>query len=196
MPLAVLHFEDPVLVASCAFLMELCGVSASMLRVDVAVLQQISYFYKSTGFKGLINSALPTTSDHPRANDTNIAFNLAQALADDYHRLYAIQRDGKRASGLTEVSQRPSLALITIVRYLEKACLPSSSAGDSCGTWLLNGKGNGTECRSQQKAASCRWNLVMTFCRMHNLPPSTNYLCVLANDNDWVLLLFSFEFRI
>jgi spatacsin len=47
-PLAIAHFVDSVLVSSCAFLLELCGLSASMLHVDVSALRRISSFYKSS----------------------------------------------------------------------------------------------------------------------------------------------------
>ncbi|KDP35278.1 hypothetical protein JCGZ_09437 [Jatropha curcas] len=161
-PLAITHFQDSVLVASCAFLLELCGLSVSMLRVDIAALRRISSFHK--------------------LNQNS----LARSLADEYLRKdSASDAKLKRATGFLS-SERSSRALMLVLQHLEKASLPGMMDGRTSGSWLLTGNGDGAELRAYQKAASQRWNLVKVFCQMHQLPLSTKYLAVLARDNDWV----------
>ncbi|XXG85305.1 hypothetical protein AAC387_Pa11g0408 [Persea americana] len=85
LPLAVLHFENTVLVVSCAFLLVLCGLSASMLRVDVAALWRISSFYKSTKYSKHYNHLSPKGSAfHAVSHEVDLTVSLARALADDY----------------------------------------------------------------------------------------------------------------
>ncbi|XVF61790.1 hypothetical protein PTKIN_Ptkin08bG0158700 [Pterospermum kingtungense] len=187
MPFAITHFEDTVLVASCAFLLELCGVSASMLRVDVSALRRISFFYKSIENKE--NFRQPSSKGsafHVSTHDDNIMESLARALADVYV-LGDSSRNSKQKGPLVSVcSKQPSRALMLVLQHLEKASLPQLVEGKTCGSWLLSGNGDGTELRSQQKAASQYWSLVTLYCQMHQLPLSTKYLAVLARDNDWV----------
>lgn len=182
-PLAIMHFEDSVLVASCAFLLELCGSSASMLRIDIAALRRISSFYKSTEINENFKQLSPKVSAfHATSRESDITHSLARALADDYlHQDSAIKTKPKG----TPNSVTSKRALVLVLQHLEKASLPVME-GNTCGSWLLSGNGNGTELRSQQKAASQHWNLVTVFCQMHQLPLSTKYLAVLARDNDWV----------
>lgn len=184
-PLAIEHFDDSVLVASCAFLLELCGFSASTLRIDVAALRRISSFYKSTE-----NSQYRQLS--PRGSaflqppvEADVTESLARALADDYlHKCSSsIMRKGDRNN---RVLNEPSRALLFVLQNLEKASLPFPSNGMTCGSWLSSGNGDGADLRSQQKATSQHWQLVTAFCQMHNIPLSTKYLAVLARDNDWV----------
>lgn len=166
MPLAVMHFEDSVLVASCAFLLELCGISPTMLQVDISALRRISSFFKSV--------------DQNLEGD--ISGSLARALAEYYLKNYNTgivkEKDNKQ--------KQATRALVLVLQNLEKASLPSLGSGDTCGSWLMTGNGDGTELRSQQKAASQQWSLVTEFCRMHQIAISTKYLVVLAKDNDWV----------
>ncbi|XP_011622566.1 uncharacterized protein LOC18432027 isoform X1 [Amborella trichopoda] len=184
-PLATLHFEDPVLVASCALLLELCGQSASTLRVDVAALRRISSFYKSMGANENLKQFSPKDSPfHVVSNEGEFTLSLAQSLADDYLDHDNVRLLGKRAKA--PLTRRHSRVLETVLQHLEKASLPVMIDGQTCGSWLLSGKGDGAELRSQQKAASQYWNLVTTFCQMHHLPISTKYLAALAKDNDWV----------
>lgn len=187
-PLAIMHFEDSVLVASCAFLLELCGSSASMLRIDIAALRRISSFYKSTEINENFRQLSPKVSAfHATSRESDIIQSLARALADDYlHRDSAIKTKPKGTPN-SVTSKQASRVLMLVLQHLEKASLPVME-GNTCGSWLLSGHGNGTELRSQQKAASQHWNLVTVFCQMHQLPFSTKYLAVLARDNDWVSL--------
>ncbi|XP_057972244.1 uncharacterized protein LOC131160497 isoform X2 [Malania oleifera] len=187
-PLAIMHFEDSVLVSSCAFLLELCGLSASMLRVDIAALRRISSFYKSTSQHAEHYRQLSPKSSafHAVSHEGDITYSLARALADDY-----LHNDGasimKHGGSLNSVSSKqPSRALMLVLQHLEKVSLPLMADGRTCGSWLLNGIGDGTELRSQQKVVSQHWNLVTVFCQMHQIPLSTKYLAVLAKDNDWV----------
>ncbi|KAH9312691.1 hypothetical protein KI387_027726, partial [Taxus chinensis] len=85
MPLAVMHFENNVLVASCAFLLELCGLSASVLRVDVASLRRISSPYQSLGSNE--HSSLSRSHDvtlFSSSFEDHVKTSLARALSDEY----------------------------------------------------------------------------------------------------------------
>ncbi|KAF8404468.1 hypothetical protein HHK36_009353 [Tetracentron sinense] len=184
-PLAIMHFEDSVLVASCAFLLELCGLSASMLRVDVAALRRISSFYESGEYSEHYLSP-KGSAFHAVSHEGEITVSLARALADDYLHHDSASITEQKGTPNMVASKRPSRALVAVLQHLEKVSLPLMAAGKTCGSWLLNGSGDGTEFRSQQKAASQHWNLVTVFCQMHQIPLSTKYLSVLAKDNDWV----------
>ncbi|KAF5960350.1 hypothetical protein HYC85_001559 [Camellia sinensis] len=165
-PLAIMHFGDSVLVASCAFLLELCGLSASMLRIDIAALRRISSFYKPSDY-----------SDHYRQ------------LSPKGSAFHSVDSPGviKKTGNLNAVTNRqPSRALMLVLQHLEKVSLPLLFDGKTCGSWLLSGNGDGAELRSQQKIASQHWNLVTVFCQMHQISLSTKYLALLARDNDWV----------
>ncbi|KAL8125295.1 hypothetical protein AgCh_012832 [Apium graveolens] len=186
MPLAVMHFQDSLLVASCAFLLELCGLSAYMLRMDIAALRRISSFYKSNAHSDYIQLLPKGLVYDSKLPGDDISYSLGRVLADDY-----VNRDSAGIMNETEVigsiaTKRPSRALMLVQQHLEKASLPLLTDGMTCGSWLLSGNGDGAELRSQQKDASLYWSLVTTFCRVHQIPLSTNYLAVLARDNDWV----------
>ena len=188
MPLAITHFEDSVLVASCAFLLELCGLSASMLRIDIAALKRISSFYKSDDDADHYRQLSPKGSAfHSLSHGGDITNSLARALADDY--LHYDSHGVMKTGNSSDISNRqPSRALMLVLQHLEKVSLPLLPDGKTCGYWLLNGNGDGAELRSQQKIASRHWNLVTVFCQMHQIPMSTKYLSLLARDNDWVYL--------
>ncbi|KAG9456856.1 hypothetical protein H6P81_001364 [Aristolochia fimbriata] len=187
MPLAILHFEEPLLVSSCAFLLELCGLSSNKLCVDVAALSRISAYYKSIeNMEQYSHVTARSSAFHPVSHEGDIAASLARALADDYLHPVNLQTGKKDTSPKVEVVQRPSQAFCSVLQHLEKASLPSLPEGKTCGSWLLSGDGDGTDLRSQQKAASEHWSLVTSFCQIHQLSLSTKYLSVLAKDNDWV----------
>eukprot|EP00257_Ricinus_communis_P021930 XP_015581513.1 uncharacterized protein LOC8264038 isoform X1 [Ricinus communis] len=185
-PLAVTHFEDSVLVASCAFLLELCGLSASMLRVDIAALRRISSFHKLSDNEKYGQISPKGSVLHLASHKGGMVESLARSLADEYLRKDSVSDAKLKRSSDLLASKRPSRALMLVLQHLEKASLPVMMDGKTCGSWLLTGSGDGAELRSQQKAASQRWNLVTVFCQMHQLPLSTKYLAVLARDNDWV----------
>ncbi|ONK80835.1 uncharacterized protein A4U43_C01F22320 [Asparagus officinalis] len=187
-PLAITHFEDSVLVASCAFLLELCGLSATLLRVDVAVLQRISSYYNSVRQNPHYGHVSPRESAlHAASQEGDTILSLAQALADNYlHHDHAHILDQRHVSHEVLKGGQPPRSLMTVLQHLEKASLPLIDEGKTCGNWLSSGNGDGYEFRAQQKDASMRWNLVTEFCHMHRLPLSTKYLSLLANDNDWV----------
>ncbi|KAK4264830.1 hypothetical protein QN277_025955 [Acacia crassicarpa] len=183
LPLAIMHFEDDMLVASCAFLLELCGLSASMLHVDVAALKRISSFYKSSECNDNLRQLSPKGSVfHAMSHEGDVTNSLARALADEYLHKDSLGNSNKAGSP----SKQPSRALMLVLHHLEKASVPREVDGNSCGSWLLSGNGDGFELRSQQKSASQHWSLVTNFCRMHLLPLSTKYLAMLARDNDWI----------
>ncbi|KAH9669492.1 Spatacsin C domain-containing protein [Citrus sinensis] len=191
MPLAISHFEDSVLVASCTFFLELCGLSASLLRVDVSALRRISSFYKSSENAESYKQLSPKSSAfYALPHEGDITKSLARALADEYLQEGSATKAKQKGSPSSVASARPSRALLLVLQHLEKASLPVLLDGKTCGSWLLTGNGDGTELRSQQKAASQHWDLVTVFCQMHQLPLSTKYLAVLAQDNDWVGFLY------
>ncbi|XP_059307984.1 uncharacterized protein LOC132059394 [Lycium ferocissimum] len=186
-PLAIVHFADSVLVASCAFLLELCGLSPVTLQIDVAALRRIDSFNKSGHCSNHLQQLSPRGSSF-RSNtcDKNITESLARGLADDYCQNDWFNQANQKSDQLTTSDRQPSRALMLVLQHLEASSLPSSADGVTCGSWLLTGNGDGVELRSQQKAASEHWNLVMTFCQAHQLSVSTRYLALLARDNDWV----------
>lgn len=187
MPLAIMHFEDPMLVASCAFCLELCGLSASMLRVDIAALRRISSYYKSSeNYENYRQLSPKGSAFHVTSQGAELTESLAQALADDYlHNDCASSSKQKDVADLVN-GKRQSRPLMLVLKHLEKASLPPMVDGRTCGFWLRSGEGDGADLRSEQKAASQCWNLVTAFCQMHQLPLSTRYLALLARDNDWV----------
>ncbi|XP_056159194.1 uncharacterized protein LOC115681990 isoform X4 [Syzygium oleosum] len=187
MPLAIMHFEDPMLVASCAFCLELCGLSVSMLRVDVAALRRISSFYKSSeNYEDYRQLSPKGLAFHVTPQGADLTESLARALVDDYlHNDSASITKQKDVADLVD-GKRPSRPLMLVLKHLEKASLPLMVDGRTCGSWLRSGGGDGADLRSEQKAASQCWNLVTAFCQMHQLPLSTRYLALLARDNDWV----------
>ncbi|KAL9229664.1 hypothetical protein vseg_005107 [Gypsophila vaccaria] len=184
-PLAITNYQDSVLVGSCALLLELCGLSVSLLRVDVAVLRRISMFYKSNQMDNQSQGLSNGTPLHAAANGATVADSLAQILADYY--LHQERPSANMQEGTEKIVQgnRPS-PLMLVLQHLEKASLLPYASERSCGSWLLNGDGDGTELRSQQKFASQHWSLVIIFCQMHQIALSTVYLTFLARDNDWV----------
>ncbi|KAF5204820.1 Spatacsin [Thalictrum thalictroides] len=185
MPLAIVNFEEPVLVASCAFLLELCGLSASMLRVDIAALRRISSFYVSNEYDEHMKHLSPK-SFHAVPHEGDITVSLARALADDYLHKDSGSILGNGMPRNAATNKQPSRPLLAVLQHLEKVSLPSMVDGKTCGSWLFNGSGDGTEIRFLQKTASQHWSLVTSFCQMHQMPLSTKYLALLAKDNDWV----------
>ncbi|KAL7104527.1 hypothetical protein ACP275_08G250800 [Erythranthe tilingii] len=184
-PLAIEHFDDSVLVASCAFLLELCGLSASILRIDIAALQRISSFYKSAENNHYRQPSPRGSVFFPTPVEVNVTESLARSLADDYlHK--SSSNTTQKGDRNNSIYNQPSRALLLVLHHLEKASLPTPFSGATCGSWLSCGNGDGAELRSQQKAASQHWQLVTIFCQMHNIHLSTKYLAVLARDNDWV----------
>ncbi|KAJ4956321.1 hypothetical protein NE237_013104 [Protea cynaroides] len=84
-PLAIVHSEDSILVASCAFLLEFCGLSFSMPRVDIATLRRISSFYKSNDYNKHSEHLSPKGSAFLIvSHEGDIIVSLAQASVDDY----------------------------------------------------------------------------------------------------------------
>ncbi|XP_077212898.1 spatacsin carboxy-terminus protein isoform X2 [Tasmannia lanceolata] len=187
MPLAIMHFDRPVLIASCAFLLELCGLSASLLRVDIAALRRISSFHKSVEYNEHYKHLAPKGFTlHASSNEGDFTISLARALADDYLHHNNVRNTEIKGTHRVASISRPSRAFMSVLQHLERASLPLMVDGKTCGSWLFCGSGDGSDFRSQQKTSSQHWNLVIAFCQMHNLPLSTKYLAVLAKDNDWV----------
>ncbi|KAJ4978100.1 hypothetical protein NE237_008880 [Protea cynaroides] len=119
-------FEDSVLVASCAFLLELCGLSSSMPRVDIAALRCISSFHKSNDYNEHSKHLSPKGfAFHVVSHESDIIVSLAQALADDYlHNDIAStikQKDTKSKTGCKKLLR----VVMAIVQHLEKESLPS-----------------------------------------------------------------------
>ncbi|CAH9071176.1 unnamed protein product [Cuscuta epithymum] len=185
-PLAILHFEDSVLVASCVFLLELCGIPASTIQIDVAALRRISSFQKSGDYADHNRKFTSRSSSAQSSIDGDISESLARALADYYRHHDCLGFGSEKDNQHSITGRHQPRALMLVLQHLEKASLPLVTEGPTCGSWLLTGNGDGVELRSQQKSASQHWNLVIAFCHAHNVPVSTKYLAVLARDNDWV----------
>ncbi|KAJ6768552.1 SPATACSIN [Salix koriyanagi] len=84
-PLAIAHFMDSALVSSCAFLLELCGLSASMLHVDVSALRRIFSFYKLGENNEKYSQVSPKGSAFQAvSHGGNVVESLARSLADEY----------------------------------------------------------------------------------------------------------------
>ncbi|KAL6626875.1 hypothetical protein ACP70R_030601 [Stipagrostis hirtigluma subsp. patula] len=189
-PLAITNFEDSTLVASCVFLLELCGLCANMLRLDITALRRISSYYKSVQLNKRRELSSQRSSElHVHSHGADVALALAQALAEDYVKSDHLHVLDQNQTSRAPKREQPSQPLIAILQHLEKASLPSLDEGRTCGFWLLTGVGDASLYRSQQNEASQHWSLVTEFCQAHHLPPSTKYLALLANDNDWVGLL-------
>lgn len=47
LPLAITNFDNTIVVAACASFLELCGLQAQLLQVDVAALNRISSYIKN-----------------------------------------------------------------------------------------------------------------------------------------------------
>ena len=182
-----------MLVASCAILLELCGLSASILRINIAALRRISSFYKSSEYTEHYRQLSPKGSAlHAVSHEVDITNSLARALADHYMCHDGSSNVKQKGTPNSVSSERPSRSLMLVLQHLEKASLPLMADERTSGSWLFSGNGDGAELRSHQKAASQHWNLVTVFCQMHQIPLSTKYLGFLARDNDWVCLLAFF----
>lgn len=176
-----MNFENSVVVASCASFLELCGLPATMLRVDVAALCRIAAFCKA--------SDMPDSQgDRSSMHVNDEAGSLARALADEYMETgVAILTPKKVDAPEKHLSRKINRVLMEVLQILEKASFTEWTKPDmSPGSWLMNGIGDGFQLRSQQRESSERWSLVTTFCNIHQLPISTVYLTALARDNDWV----------
>ncbi|KAK7399448.1 hypothetical protein VNO78_10630 [Psophocarpus tetragonolobus] len=186
LPIAIMHFENSTLVAACGFLLELCGLSANKMHIDIAVLKRISSFYKYNENNENLKQLSPKGSVfHAISHQGDVTESLARALADEY-----LRKDSRVIATETgSINKHPSRALILVLHHLEKASIPRLADGKTYGSWLLSGNGDGNELRSQRKAASQHWSLVTNFCRLHQLLLSTKYLAVLARDNDWIEFL-------
>ncbi|VAH57992.1 unnamed protein product [Triticum turgidum subsp. durum] len=186
-PLAITNFKDSTLVASCTFLLELCGMCANMLRLDIAALQRISSYYNLAQQNKQSELSSPRSSGlHVLSHGADIAPALARALAEDYVQSDHLQILEQKQTSRGPKREQPSQPLIAILEHLERASLPLLDEGRTCGFWLLSGIGDASLYRSQQNEASQHWNLVTEFFLAHHLPLSTKYLALLANDNDWV----------
>ncbi|XP_031108009.1 uncharacterized protein LOC116012576 isoform X2 [Ipomoea triloba] len=185
-PLAILHFKDSVLVASCAFLLELCGLPAATIQIDVAALRRIASFHKSGDYADHYRQLNTRSSSFHSTIDGDVSESLARALADYYRHHDCLGCGSQKDNQSSITSRHQSQALMLVLQHLEKASLPLVTEGVTCGSWLMTGNGDGVELRSQQKAVSQHWNLVIAFCHAHHIPLSTKYLAVLAKDNDWV----------
>lgn len=185
--------------ASCAFLLELCGLSASMLRIDVASLRRISSFYNSHDNADMAQQKLlKGLTFHALSSEGDLMGSLARALANEYaypdiSSVSKLKHNPNSISGT-----QPGPPLMLVLHHLEQASLPEIGVDrKTSGYWLLTGDGNGSELRSQQTSASLHWSLVTFFCQMHKIPLSTKYLAMLARDSDWVcfmIILLTFSF--
>lgn len=167
--------------AACSLFLELCGVSAQLLRVDVAALQRIAKYLRAKEQRDWASS---TGTNQSQERSSSIV-SLVRALADEYD-TNTITTFGTQSS---KSKSKSNTGLATALQMLEQAILMDYGSKTSTGTsgsWLLNAAGNGDEFRESQRSLSEQWSLITAFCRGHELPLSTTYLLTLARDNDWV----------
>ncbi|KAI5416786.1 hypothetical protein KIW84_041698 [Lathyrus oleraceus] len=127
----ILHFEVSMLVASCAFLLELCDLSAGKMRIDN------------------VGSVF-----HAKSHESDVTESLARALSDEY-----LHKDSPViASEVGAPSKQSSRALILVLHHLEKASLPLLVDGNTYGSWILTRNGDGNELRSHRKISSQHWS--------------------------------------
>lgn len=177
--------------ASCVFLLELCGLSTSMLRIDVASLRRISSFYQSNDNADMARQkSFKGSMFHAVSSEGDLMGSLARALANEYGYPDISSVPTKKHTPNSSSGAQPCLPLMLVLHHLEQASLPDVGVDrKTSGYWLLTGDGDGSELRSQQTSASLHWSLVTLFCQMHNIPLSTKYLAMLARDNDWVWVM-------
>uniref|UniRef100_A9U2Z6 Predicted protein n=1 Tax=Physcomitrium patens TaxID=3218 RepID=A9U2Z6_PHYPA len=183
LPLAITSFENINVVAACVTFIELCGLSAQLLQVDVAVLSRISFYIRDQEHK---DGSLNLGSQEIAANEYARAVlmrSLVEGLAEEYTNAGIGILNGKVVA-----NTRPREPLMAILRLLEKSSLNHDGLKkleSNAGAWLMNGVGDGAELRTVQRSMSSRWSLVTAFCRGHQLPLSTTYLATIARYNDW-----------
>ncbi|XP_024371913.1 uncharacterized protein [Physcomitrium patens] len=182
--LAILNFENIIVVAACVSFLELCGLSAQLLQVDVAALSRISLYIRDQQHKeGSLNTGLNETAADKDAR-TDLMRSLVQGLTEEYTAIGIGILSGK---GL--LNSRPRKPVMAILQLLENSSLNHDGLKkleSNAGAWLMNGVGDGAELRTVQRSMSERWSLVTAFCRGHQLPISTTYLATIARCNDWV----------
>lgn len=189
LPIAIRHYEDTVVVAACVSFLELCGLSAQLLQVDVAALNRITSYLKEQGHGEDSLSAGLQRLKSGKYEGLDYARSLARALAEEYATAGLGVLNGKVGA-----NQRPWKALLILLPLLEKATLRHDAlkkVQSNAGAWLMHGVGDGNELRSLQRSMSERWSLVTAFCRGHQLPLSTTYLATIARYNDWVCFLLN-----
>lgn len=178
LPLAITNFDNIVVVTACTSFLELCGLPAQLLQVDVAALNRISSHIKNQDKKDL--------SIYLKSQETDLMKSLVQGLAEEYTTSGIGILSGKQL-----LNSRPRKPLMAILQLLENASLSYDGLKkleSNAGAWLMNGVGDGTELRAVQRSMSERWSLVTAFCRGHQLPLSTTYLATIARYNDWVII--------
>ncbi|CAM6098196.1 unnamed protein product [Calypogeia fissa] len=192
-PAVVMDFDNSAVVAAFALFVELCGLSANLLRVDIAALRRISSYSKSLSHLsnnvGTVSGRNTTSAWDTFSGGGDVTGSLAAGLADDYVRT-GVSALSSFSADKRHYNRRSGKSYSTISQLLEKASLKDEGRkrveGGSSGAWLFDGQGDGLLLRTMQWSASESWSLVTAFCRAHGLPFSTTYLEILARDNDWV----------
>lgn len=180
-PFALSNFENSTIAAACSLFLELCGVSAQMLRVDIAALQRIAKYLRAKEQRDWASS----TGTNLSQEKSSSIISLVRALTDEY----GTNTSTTFGTESPKSECKSNAGLATTLQMLEQATLmeyDSKTANGTSGSWLLNAAGNGDEFRELQRSLSEQWSLVTAFCRGHELPLSTTYLVTLARKNDWV----------
>ncbi|KAG0619567.1 hypothetical protein M758_4G148600 [Ceratodon purpureus] len=184
LPLAITNFDNIVVVTACTSFLELCGLPAQLLQVDVAALSRISSYVNNQDNKDVSMSLKPQEAAAGKYSKGDLMKSLIQGLAEEYTTSGIGILNGKLVT-----SSRPRKSLMVILQLLESASLSYDGLKkleSNAGAWLMNGVGDGAELRAVQRSMSERWSLVTAFCRGHQLPLSTTYLATIARFNDWV----------
>ena len=190
LPLAITNFDNIVVVTACTSFLELCGLPAQLLQVDVAALSRISSYIKNQDHKDVSIYLKAQDAAAGKYLKGDLMKFLVQGLAEEYTTSGIGILNGKVVT-----NSRPRKPLMVILQLLENASLSYDGLKkleSNAGAWLMNGVGDGAELRAVQRSMSERWSLVTAFCRGHQLPLSTTYLATIARFNDWVITLYVF----
>lgn len=186
LPLAITNFDNIIVVAACASFLELCGLPAQLLQVDVAALSRISSYINNHDHKDVSIHLKPQEAAAGKHSKGDMMKGLVQGLAEEY-----TTSGTGILSGKLVTNSRSRKLLMVILQLLENASLSCDGLKElesNAGAWLMNGVGDGAELRAVQRSMSERWSLVTAFCRGHQLPLSTTYLATIARFNDWVTI--------
>ncbi|GAQ85863.1 hypothetical protein KFL_002580120 [Klebsormidium nitens] len=187
-PLAIRAFDDTRVTSACCAFLELCGVPAAELRVDLRALQRAQR-----------QGAAGDTEDSDGAQLAPLASVLSEAYSASIEDASADVRKVPPPQGTCQavlnLLERLEGATLSTLAEDERPTSPRSRWGrekraskdrGTAGQWLRDGDGEGENRRAAQMETSERWELVTAFCAAHGLPPSAAYLRQLARDDDWL----------
>lgn len=172
-PLVIREYANMRVVAACILFLELCGVSAYMVRIVVQSLQRISQYLQVVEDRGHHDTM--AISEH----DSDMR--RMEKLVEDYISEVMNSEDLLKLLGQAS-THRVRRASYAILQLLEEATLRDyHTAKGEEGHGVVPG-----EATSSGRPFSEQWCLVTAFCHVHSFPVSCKYLIALAKDNNWV----------